>query len=62
MISKKYLMDHIDNLYDEVNNLCRRVTMLEREAIKKDIKKIKSKRGPGRPPKSEGKKNVTKKK
>lgn len=53
MISKKDLMYRIDDLCDEINSLCLRVTALERKELKKDLKKLTkktpAKRGPGRP-------------
>ena len=49
MLSKKYIMNHIDNLYEEVNSLNLRLYALERQNMKKDFKKLSGKRGPGRP-------------
>lgn len=56
MIGKRYIMDHIDNLYEEVNGLYLRVMALEQKEFKKDLNKLEKKpgkRGPGRPRKSE---------
>ena len=43
MISRKYIMDHIDNIYEEVNGLCLRVAALERKEFDRDIKKLNKK-------------------
>lgn len=60
MITKKFLLDHIDNLYEQVNDLHQRVKNLEYAQLKKDLKKCEKKatkkapvkRGPGRPKKN----------
>lgn len=54
MISKRYLLDHIDTLYEELNGLNIRVLTLERKLIEKDLGEP-VRRGRGRPRKQEPK-------